>query len=132
MQKIDTRICLLSFDGKVLRSEMKEDIIVEVEDVLGNYKKVLDLVQGQKYISLVTTAGTNSITKEAREVNDRPEMFALCVAQAIIIESLPVRILGNFLIKLFKKHCPQKIFANEETAMEWLNYHWELEHAHAM
>ncbi len=130
MLEATTRTANISFDGKVLITELLEDVTIEIEDVNDNYHIVMDIVnkdltKKKKYVSLVITAMHNSITREAREDANKPEKYENCIAQAIIVKSLATRLLGNFFIRFARPTCPQKIFQNREDGLEWLDLQWE-------
>ena len=133
MLEATTRTANISFDGKVLTTELFEDVTIEIEDVNENYNIVMDIINAgpvkeKRYVSLVITAQHNSITREAREDANKAEKYRYCLAQAIVVKSLATRLLGNFFIRFAKPTCPQKIFQNKEDALGWLEAQWE----HAM
>ncbi len=41
-------------------------------------------------------------------------------SEALLIKSLPQRIMANFFIKIGKHHHPSKVFTREEAAVKWL------------
>ena|ERR1700752_1734170 len=125
MLEATTRTANVSFDGKVLLTELHEDVEVEIADVIENYNIVMDIIKGNKFVSLVITASHNSITKEAREYSNNKENYRFCIAQAIVVKSLATRLLGNFYVMFAKTFCPQKMFSKKEDALEWLTMHWE-------
>lgn len=130
MLEATTRTANISFDGRILTTELLEDVVIEIEDVNENYHIVMDIINAdpakeKKYVSLVITAQHNSITKEAREDANKAEKYKYCLAQAIVIKSLATRLLGNFFIRFARPTCPQKLFQNREDALEWLELQWQ-------
>jgi hypothetical protein len=126
MLEATTRTAHISYDGKMLVTELYDDLVIEIEDAETNFYVVMDMVKGKKFVSLVLVAPNSSITKEAREDANKPDRYKLCIAQAIVVSSLATRILGNFMIRFLKTHCPQRLFKNREEATAWLNHHWQL------
>lgn len=81
------------------------------------YEVALELTKGKDYLVLVNTEGaTVQPTKEAQEylikVNKR-------IAEAIVVESLAMRILSRFYVRGIKSH-PVKVFKTRDQAVEWL------------
>jgi hypothetical protein len=121
-----TRTAHIFYDGKMLVTELYDDLVIDVEDAVENFHSVLNLVNGKKFLSLVIVAPNSSITKEAREDANKADRYKLCIAQALVVNSLATRLLGNFMIRFLRTHCPQRLFKNREEAVTWLNYRWEL------
>ncbi|MDP2387578.1 MAG: hypothetical protein Q8M29_14470 [Bacteroidota bacterium] len=126
MLEATTKTANISYDGKVLTTVLHEDVEVEIADVIENYNIVMDIIKGNRFVSLVITAPHNSITKEAREYSNNEENYQFCIAQAIVVKSLATRLLGNFYVKFAKTFCPQRMFNTKEDALTWLNMHWEI------
>ncbi len=126
MLEATTRTANISYDGKMLITEMVDDVVVDISEVKENYDIVMDIIKQNRFISLVITAPHNSITKEARELSNTEENYRYCIAQAIVVNSLATRLLGNFFVKFAKVHCPHRLFQKREDAIEWLNLQWDL------
>ena len=82
---------------------------------------LLNLNQRQKikFLILVESGETTSISKEAREFKSRPENNELAIASAVVVKSLAQRLLINFIIRL-QKNKKTKMFDNKHKAIEWL------------
>ena len=121
-----TRTARIYYDGKILVSELDADVTVSTEDARENHKVVMDFMQDKKYVSLVITAPAVSITKEAREDSRHPDRYKSCIAQAIVVNDLATRLLGNFMVRILNTQCPQRVFKSRKTAEEWLEHQLEL------
>lgn len=99
---------------------MLKNAHVDIPEVKENFEAVMKLVEGNPYAALTDVRTTISITKEAREFAARPEYFHLQVAHAIVINSLPNRLLANFIIKFHKPASPTKLFSDFKAAHAWL------------
>jgi hypothetical protein len=99
---------------------MLENAHVDVADVDENHNAVLELASGRRYAVLVDACTTTTITKEAMEHAARPESYKLLIAQAIVVNSLPNRLVGNFIIKFHKPASPTKLFSDIPSAHVWL------------
>ncbi|HEY1038843.1 MAG TPA: hypothetical protein VGF30_05520 [Bacteroidia bacterium] len=125
MLEATTRTASIRYDGKVLTTELFDDVVIEIEDAKENYRMVMDIIRERKFVSLVITSPHNSITREARESANTAENYKYCIAQAIVVKSLATRVLGNFFVRFAKQHCPHRLFQSREDALEWLNVHWD-------
>ncbi len=125
MNSITTRTTVTSISGNTLTAEMFDNVEIDVDDVNENYTAAVKLTHGEKYLSLVLAAPFSSITKEAREIANKEFMYKNTIAQAIVVKSLSNRLMGNFLVKIYKPFCPLKLFKNKEDAIVWLNEMWD-------
>jgi hypothetical protein len=99
---------------------MLEGAHVDLKDVDDNLAAVLALAQEERYAVLVDARAACTITPEAMEYSKRPESYRLLIAQAIVVDSLPNRIVANFIIKFHKPTAPTKLFGNNADAIVWL------------
>lgn len=60
------------------------------------------------------------VTKEAREYAAGEAVEGLPIAMAMLIQSLPIRLLANFFIRFDKPPRPNRMFNNYEQALLWL------------
>lgn len=81
MKETLTRTVKLSFDGKILVSELLENAEVDVEHVMETFEASQKLTGGRPFVSLVIAAPYSTITKEARELSGKKEMYRNNLAQ---------------------------------------------------
>ena len=124
MSFIITRTAKISFTENTLLTEMFDNLEIDLNDVNENYEASVKLTQDKNFLSLVIAAPFTTITKEARDAANREFMYKNTVVQAIIVQSIANRIMGNFLIKFYKPFCPLKLFKSREEAVAWLNEKW--------
>jgi len=106
-------------DG-LLIATLADDVELSIEDVIDQRKLYSELTKGKPHVILVFAGHHTSATKEAREyAANHPVPGRL--AEAIIIKSMSVRILGNVFINFHKPSVPTKMFNKEEDALEWLS-----------
>jgi hypothetical protein len=79
---------------------------------LTNYTKVPVLADARNY---------TQHTKEVRDFYASKEMGENITAMAVLVGSLPTRIIGNFFIQTSRPHFPTKLFTNEAAAIKWIN-----------
>ncbi len=117
----ETQTASISYiDEYRLLIKLKENIEIDVEEATENYEAVLKLTKGQKYAVLIDARVPVQVSPEARKYGSNQERQKDLIAQAIIVNTLANRLIGNFIINFNKPFAPTKLFSDEETAMEWL------------
>ncbi|HWY33417.1 MAG TPA: hypothetical protein VNX68_02145 [Nitrosopumilaceae archaeon] len=104
----------------MILGKLFENAHVDLPEAKENFDAVMKLVNEKPYMAIFDARTTVTVTKEAMEFGAKPEQCRLLIAHAIIINSLPNRILGNFIIKFHKPSAPTKLFSNIEPARTWL------------
>lgn len=77
---------------------------------------------GKPYCIFIHADPFTSITTEARKMISSKEYLneTKAVAKAIMVQSLPQRIICNFYLRFNKPHLPTRLFTDKESALEWL------------
>jgi hypothetical protein len=112
---------VISYNNKgLLKIVLADDDEITCEDVLEQRKIAMELTGGRPHVVFVIAGRRTSATKEAREYSSKniPEGR---LAEAILIKSLPVRLMGQFYINFNKPKVPTKMFDKENEALTWLN-----------
>ena len=85
--------------------------------LLEQYNKIAE----NKLMPFIFMAAENvSITKEARDNAVKIEDISMIGSSAVIVTSLPYKLIANFYLKFNKPKRPFKVFSNEEEAVKWL------------
>ena len=122
---------MVSTDQYIIR-ELEEGIIensildktIVDTDLAHELKRInMSIAQGKKYGIVVTADPYTSITSEARQLISSPEYKKDTLAKAIIVQSLPQRIVSNFYLRFNKPAIPTRLFNDKESAMQWLRKH---------
>ena len=89
----------------------------DLEEAKNQYQTAMELTGEQPYLVLVNTEDALvQPTKEAQDfILDVPKR----IAEALIVTSLPMRILSRFYVRKIKSH-PVKVFKSREKALNWL------------
>jgi hypothetical protein len=98
------------------------DVNIELADAIETSTAMHKMVKEKPYTLLVDLRGLfGNMTNEARNhyANDF-KTNKIRIAEALLIDNLPNRILARFYIKINKPKCPVKIFSKKEKAMHWL------------
>jgi hypothetical protein len=126
MKSFHTRTAQFSFsEEKMLFIRLNENAEIDIPEVDENYQAAYELTQFEKHVVLVDATAHINITKEARERLGSPEYQKSIVAQAIVVNSLANRIIGNFMIRMNKALSTAKLFSDETSARKWLKKQWE-------
>ncbi len=118
---VRSKKAVMSYDNQgILKVVLSDYDEITLEDVMEQRKIVNDLTLGKPHVLLVITGRRTSATREAREYSSSniPEGR---IAEAILIKSLSVRIMGKFFINFNKPSVPTKMFDSESEAILWLN-----------
>ncbi len=128
MSVILTAVAELSYMSEgILVTRLLEDADITYENSVDNFKTAMTLTGGKRYAAFTDARASISISKEALEYGSSEEANHFLIAQAILITSLPNRILGNFMIKFHKPQAPTKLFSDQEQALKWLREQLVLE-----
>ena len=95
-------------------TEIEKDHIIQVRDFVGEFGK------GKKMLTYFDTYNFMFITPEARTYAGTKEASDYTLANAVLIDSLPKKILFNFVMRINKPVVPTKGFSSKEEAMNWL------------
>jgi hypothetical protein len=106
-------------DG-VLHIEILADTEIDLTESKAMQQKSLEITKGKKFVALIDARATTLVTKESREWGSTAEAQVNMLAQAIIINSLASRLIGNFIIKFHKPIAKTRLFPEEESALFWL------------
>ena len=90
----------------------------EVEDFQEGFDSFKELTEGKTVKVLVEMCRHANVSKEARELAQNNKMHA--IAEALVLHSLPQRIIFKFYIKFRKQDHPLKIFSDYYSALAWL------------
>ena len=95
---------------------------VELGDAKAIHQAFLKLSNNKPFTLLIE--GRNkfvNFSDEAKKfyANDK-EVVPLKIAMAMVINTLPARIIGKFYLSLYKPKYKTKIFSKREQAIEWL------------
>ena len=95
-------------------SEMDVPMYLEMID------GIEELCRGEKHLFMLLGTEGSTMTREARELDVVERRAKVTKAQAVVVESLPVKLLANFYGRFKKLPYPYKVFDDRESAIEWL------------
>ena len=127
---IDTpKATITQLDDNIIYLSFKPDVDFKLEDAIEVNNLIVDLSGNKPFLSLVDVSGRyGNITNEARNHFAKdPKTKEIRVAEALIIDNLPMRLLARFYQKVNKPSNPIKIFSTKAEAIEWLKTIYNIE-----
>ena len=121
MSTIITKTASISyFEKNILLIKIIEDSEIDMEESKENFEATLKITEGKRFAALVDACVPVQVSPEARAFSAKKEMQENLIAQAIVVNTLANRLIGNFIINFNKPHSPTKLFSDRETALAWL------------
>ncbi len=112
-------------DIDLVKFVYRDDYKVELSDVKMVDDIFIEFSEGRSMYGIMDAKGRYSVfTSEAQKYLSKEAPMVIqnkLLGFAIIIDSLPNRILAKFYITFFKPSYPVKIFSNEKEAMNFIN-----------
>jgi hypothetical protein len=109
----------LRSDG-IMLYEIKEDYMVDVQDLKDINQAVGKIGNGGKYPNLIMMGNYTNITNEATEYSTSDENNVYTLADAFVLKSLHQKLLANLYLKINRPKIPTRFFENTVDAVEWL------------
>lgn len=108
-------------DNGIVCLYTNENAEIGIEEIKEIYT-LLSRITGNRpcYVMVFPGHGTTA-TREAREFAASIKQEKQIVAEAIVVNSLAIRIMANFFIKVNRPRQKVKLFTVEKDALEWLH-----------
>ena len=117
--ELKTALVFLRPDGIIQINTKEID-----EMCLADFKEIVDVIgmlgEGGKRPVLSIAKGYINIDKEARAFSANKEGTRFTLADAFVLNSFALKLVGNFYLKFDKPIIPTKIFTEEDQAVAWL------------
>jgi len=122
MSRTETKTSIIVYnpDEGFLRVSSKPDCEIELADAQRDFEEAAKLTGHTKVPVLADSRNYTRHTREVRDFYASKEMAENITAMAVLVGSLPTRIIGNFFIMTSKPHFPTKLFTDEDLAVKWL------------
>jgi hypothetical protein len=118
-------ILRFSTEKSILYVTLKEGAEINLERSISMQEASQKITADVNYAALIDARARTDVSQEARRLGADPARKGKMVAEAIVINSLAGRMLGNFFIRINKPHWPTKLFSTCEEAEVWLLQHLE-------
>jgi hypothetical protein len=99
-----------------------DGITIDLDGVIAINNYCSQFTRGKRVKRLVVSGRNSDITKQARQYGARlsEEHKENIIAEAVIVHSLPQKMIANFYFKYLKDVYPAKFFTDIDKAREWL------------
>lgn len=124
ISKLSTRVATIWIeDDGIARLCFLPNAVIELnnaEEIIAAYLEIVKKSNKTHLPLLSDGRGLKSISHEARNRFSSENAAKYILANAILVNSLPTRLIANFFIKFHKPTFPVKIFSSEKDAIKWL------------
>jgi hypothetical protein len=107
-------------DDDIIRFDLPEGRSISVQDVKDMTDVAGEWGQGKKFRNLIIMPEFDNIPFEVRQYTAGVERSRYSIADAFVISSIAMQIIGNFYLQFHKPVLPTRIFNNEAAAINWL------------
>ncbi len=116
----------MSFNNEnLIVVKFKDRIDLDLCEITKLVEWTLDAVKNKPFLLLIDARDIlSSMDHESRKYfAEHEEYNKLNIAQAIVVNNMPIRLLATAYYKLYKHQTPIKIFKDIEDAKDWLFSH---------
>lgn len=109
-------------DGTTMELTFYDNITIDLEGLKAVDAYCQRLTAGRKHKRLVISGRNSEITNEARRYGEKLSLENKdnIIAEAIVVYSLPQKMIANFYFRFLKDAYPARFFTNLDKAREWL------------
>lgn len=119
--KTSTKCATFSIiEAGILRIELLENSEIDLDESKLMQQASLKITENKKFVALVDARARLVVTKESREWGSTPEAQINMLAQAILVNSIANKLVGNFIIQFHKPAAKTRLFSDEASALKWL------------
>jgi hypothetical protein len=104
----------------ILHIELIENTEIDLKESKLMQRTSLEITEGKKFVALIDARAEVIISKESREWGSTPEAQKNMLAQAIVVNTLANKLIGNFIIQFHKPPAKTRLFSDERSALRWL------------
>jgi hypothetical protein len=122
MDKIDLESAKISLDkNRILLIKFKNDADVGIEKAkeIMSFSSVM-VGEKQFYVLVDAKDVFVSVDHKSRKYMAEHEINKYNIAQAMVVNNMPVRIIANFYLNFYKHAYPMKVFTDTIEARKWL------------
>lgn len=106
----------------IIKIEFKEVEELKLDHVIDIFNSLRTLAPVKKCLILISLSDYINPSVEVREFWAAKERNEISLAEAILINNLPMTLIVNFYLNINKPQRPTKIFKNEKDAIDWLKH----------
>ena len=104
----------------IVEVRFRDDYILTIEAAKDITKKIGEISKGEKIRQLYIPGEFNEVDNEVLQYSASEEGQQYSYAEAYVVKSLALRIMGNFYLKVKKPLNLTRMFITREDAIHWL------------
>ena len=120
MKETDLHCATVHYEEPVMHMKFKENVEIEKEHVLELIAQAELLSNKKPYFLFSDARGFIEISAEAKKTAADKHLASLVKANAVVVDTLAMKLVGNAFLNVNKPHFPTRIFTCPDKAMEWL------------
>lgn len=121
IDKIEINSGIISFQEKgIVRYQIEQTDEITLQDIKEFIEVVRNLGDGESFCNLIVMKNFVQVGEDARKYAACEESNIYTIADAFVINSIALKLVGNFYIRYNKPVKPTRIFNNEGDALIWL------------
>jgi hypothetical protein len=109
----------------LLRLTISEHADIEFEDIQELFSSAKEIMNNKPFCLLTDARTPLTASKEAREYAANHLRLNNVIANAILSDSLPGKLIVNFYIRINRPEVPTQMFNNEAKAIAWLEVNYK-------
>jgi hypothetical protein len=115
---VDRAIFRLYEEG-IYHVEVKKGQLITMDFIHAGYQ-FLDDNGGGRYYNIYEFGSFSDVDPKVREWMAAPPIRSYTIADAIVINSLPLKMLADFYLKFDKPVNPTRVFNSRDRALDWI------------
>lgn len=108
------------YEEGIYHVEVKKGQLITMDFIHSGYR-FLDENGGGRYYNIYEFGSFSEVDPKVREWMASPPIRSYTKADAIVINSLPLKMLADFYLKFDKPVNPTRIFNSIDKALDWIN-----------
>lgn len=119
MKTLDTPLAVLCYHNDVMMVDANP-VDMELEGFRDLLSTAIELAERKPYYCIVDLRKLNYAAPETRSCYAEKFFLEYRIADALVVNSLPLRLLANFYIRVNKPAIPTRMFNDVDKAKEWI------------
>ncbi len=120
MEHIDFPHSIISYQSPVVHIVFKENAKVDASEAREMIKAAEGLSGKKPYMIFSDIRNHVEISPEARKISAAKEEAPYLVANAVLTDSIALKLTANLFVNINKPHFPVRLFTDRSKAMRWL------------
>lgn len=95
-------------------------MLIDARDMLEVHRTLMEVANGERYLIMFIAPKYSNFTKEALELVDPESMSLYTKAEAVVLQSVAMKLTAKFHFRDRQMPYPYQFFQNANEAMRWL------------